>query len=133
MGKNWEKRLLNIIFKTKMRTSLLLLLVLAAVARANDVYESDKDTVLEAAFDAEEPVFDLELHFEPDEGHEAPADKTEYGYGLWARWSRTSPKLLQEKANWHSLIRLTTNENHGNERNPGDRTLVIWLGRGKWS
>lgn len=91
--------------------------------------------MLECAFDGTDDVFDLEVNLEPleseeEEGEESFREIKEYGYGLWTKWSRTSPKYLPEKAAWHSLIRLTTNKNHGNDRSPGDRTLAIWVGRG---
>jgi hypothetical protein len=54
---------------------------------------------------------------------------SEYGYGMWTRWSRTGPVTLFSKADWHTLARLTVNRKHGDAGHK-DRTLAIWVGRG---
>lgn len=54
---------------------------------------------------------------------------SEYGWGLWSRWSRTGPVSLFSKADWHTLARMTVNRKHG-DAGYKDRTLAAWVGRG---
>lgn len=32
----------------------------------------------------------------------------EYGYGLWTRWTMNYPTILIDKADWHTIVRLST-------------------------
>lgn len=53
---------------------------------------------------------------------------TEYGWGVWTRWLTayaTSRKMPQ-----HSLVRMTTNKDHKDHSQPGDRVLAAFVERG---
>lgn len=65
-----------------------------------------------------------------DDGEEVKLNGiNEYGWGLWARWSRTGPKNMPKKSEFHSLARFTTNKNH-KDIGMKDRTLALFIGPG---
>lgn len=33
---------------------------------------------------------------------------SEYGFGLWTRWTMNYPSILIDKADWHTVVRMTT-------------------------
>lgn len=87
----------------------------------------EEDELLPSAFDQKDAVFEKEF-IEGEDGQEL-SGLSEYGFGFWARWSRTGPVSLFSKATWHTLCRMTKNRNHG-DIGTRDRTLAIWVGVG---
>ena len=77
-------------------------------------------------YDAEEPT----IISEQEETDEFKLNGiSEYAWGVWSRWSRTGPKNMPTKQEFHSLARFTTNKNH-KDIQMKDRTLAVWIGAG---
>jgi hypothetical protein len=86
----------------------------------------EEESIIDLPFDAEKPVINTE---EEETENFKLNGLSEYAWGLWSRWSRTGPKGMPVKKEFHSLARFTTNRNHG-DIGMKDRTLAVWIGAG---
>jgi hypothetical protein len=90
-----------------------------------DEESEEESELIQMAFDS-----DSLINFEQEETEDLKLNGiSEYAWGLWSRWSRTGPKNLATKQDFHSLARFTTNRNH-KDAQMKDRTLAVWIGEG---
>jgi len=88
--------------------------------------EEAEEEFIEMPFDSETPEIDTEQ----EENEDLKLNGiSEYAWGVWTRWSRTGPKNMPVKSEFHSLARFTTNRNH-KDIGMKDRTLAVWVGTG---
>jgi hypothetical protein len=92
-------------------------------------WDSEHGVALAAAFDADpaDALADFEME---DDKENRINGASEFGYGMWTRWSRVFPKDIASKQDWYTVARFTTNRNHNDVKNYGDRALSIFLGKG---
>lgn len=67
---------------------------------------AEPNVVRESQFDAENKIVDkILIH---DDEKIKINGQSEYSFGLWTRWLRTSPKYLAKRANLHNIAKLGT-------------------------
>lgn len=91
----------------------------------------ENDDGAEIRADGDNAAIDVEISSEKFPGADIEAIY-EYGVGLWTRWLMNYPFILLEKAPSHSIFRLTTNVEYGDEDKAGDRTLAVFVGRNEY-
>lgn len=86
----------------------------------------EEEELLKVPFDSTDPIINEETEEKDDFKLNGI---NEYAWGVWSRWSRTGPKNMPNKYEFHSLARFTTNRNH-KDLQMKDRTLAVWVGTG---
>lgn len=57
---------------------------------------------------------------------------SEYGFGIWTRWTMTFPHVLLDKSDFHQLFRVTTTRVYQDVSQNGNRMLASFISHGSY-